>query len=83
MQLSNEELVHQAKGGDKDALETLIQRIQNQIYNLAVRMLYDPADAEDAVGGDTASRLLSPMGSGNGNLGNPIRGGSNVNGGWS
>jgi len=48
MGLSNEELVHQAKSGDKNALETLVQRIQNQIYNLAVRMLYDPADAEDA-----------------------------------
>jgi RNA polymerase sigma factor (sigma-70 family) len=49
MQLSNEELVQQAKGGDKNALETLIRRIQNQIYNLAVRMLYNPTDAEDAV----------------------------------
>ena len=48
MEFSNEELVDQAKGGDKDALETLIQRIQNRIYNLAVRMLYDPADTEDA-----------------------------------
>ena len=48
MGLSNEELVHQVKGGDKNALEALVQRIQNQIYNLALRMLYDPADAEDA-----------------------------------
>ena len=48
MELSNEELVAQAKGGDKIALEMLIQRIQNQIFNLAVRMLYDPVDAEDA-----------------------------------
>ena len=46
--MSNEELVQLAKGGDKTALETLVQRIQNRIYNLAVRMLYDPADAEDA-----------------------------------
>ena len=48
MEFSNEELVNQAKDGDKNALEKLIQRIQNQIYHLAVRMLYDPADAEDA-----------------------------------
>ncbi len=53
MEFSNEELVDLAKGGDKNALEMLIQRIQNQIYNLAVRMLYDPADAED-----TAQEIL-------------------------
>ena len=48
MEFSNEELVDQARDGDKKALEALVQRIQNPIYNLAVRMLYDPADAEDA-----------------------------------
>jgi RNA polymerase sigma factor (sigma-70 family) len=48
MQLSNKELVQQAKGGNKNALETIVQRIQNKIYNLALRMLYNPADAEDA-----------------------------------
>ena len=60
MQLSNEELVQQAKRGDKNALETLIRRIQNQIYNLAVRMLYDPADAEDAVQ-EILIRSLNPI----------------------
>jgi RNA polymerase sigma factor (sigma-70 family) len=48
MELSVETLVEQAKGGDKQALESLIRSIQDRIYNLAVRMLFFPADAEDA-----------------------------------
>jgi len=43
-----EVLVQQAKEGDKDALEELVRRIQDRIYGLALRMLYHPADAEDA-----------------------------------
>lgn len=43
-----ESLVEQAKEGDKDALEALIQRIQDSVYGLAIRMLWHPADAEDA-----------------------------------
>jgi len=43
-----EMLVEQAKEGDKDALEDLVRRIQDRIYGLAIRMLYHPADAEDA-----------------------------------
>lgn len=43
-----ESLVEQAKEGDKDALEALIQRIQDHVYGLAIRMLWHPADAEDA-----------------------------------
>jgi RNA polymerase sigma factor (sigma-70 family) len=43
-----ERLVDQAKTGDKDALEELVGRIQDRIYRLALRMLYYPADAEDA-----------------------------------
>jgi len=43
-----EVLVQQAKKGDKDALEELVRRIQDRIYGLALRMLYHPADAEDA-----------------------------------
>ena len=45
---SLEILVQQAKEGDKDALEELVRRIQDRIYGLALRMLYHPADAEDA-----------------------------------
>jgi RNA polymerase sigma factor (sigma-70 family) len=41
-------LVMRARGGDRDALEELVQRHQGWIYNIAVRMLYHPQDAEDA-----------------------------------
>ena len=43
-----ETLVSAAKEGDKHALEALVLQIQNRIYGLALRMLYDPSDAEDA-----------------------------------
>lgn len=43
-----ESLVKKAKRGDKKALESLIEKIQNTIYNLAIRMMGHPADAEDA-----------------------------------
>src|ERR1700729_2629792 len=41
-------LVMRARSGDREALEHLIQRHQGWIYNIAVRMLYHPQDAEDA-----------------------------------
>jgi len=40
--------VEAAKEGDKKALEELILKIQDRIYGLALRMLYNPSDAEDA-----------------------------------
>jgi len=43
----DQELVRQAQGGSRDALEALIRRHQAWIYNIAVRMLYWPYDAED------------------------------------
>jgi RNA polymerase sigma factor (sigma-70 family) len=43
-----EELVEEAKGGNRDALQEVIHAVQDQIYNLAVRMLWHPEDAEDA-----------------------------------
>ena len=43
-----EKLVQRAVEGDKDALQKLIREIQDRIYRLAVRMLWLPADAEDA-----------------------------------
>ena len=42
------ELVSKAQAGDRQALEKLVERHQRWIYNLAVRMLYIPEDAEDA-----------------------------------
>ncbi len=44
----DQSLVLRARSGDRDALEELLQRHQGWIYNVAVRMLYDPQDAEDA-----------------------------------
>ncbi len=41
-------LVQQARSGDRAALETLVSAIQDRIYNFALRMLWHPADAEDA-----------------------------------
>src|SRR5258705_6971705 len=41
-------LVTRARSGNRAALEALVQRHQGWIYNIAVRMLYHPQDAEDA-----------------------------------
>jgi RNA polymerase sigma factor (sigma-70 family) len=41
-------LVSSARSGNRDALEELVRRHQAWIYNLAIRMLYHPQDAEDA-----------------------------------
>src|SRR5262245_21950683 len=40
-------LVEQAKNGDRAALEKLVLRHQAWIYNIAVRMVFDPHDAEE------------------------------------
>jgi len=48
MEPALEDLVQQAKAGNKDALESLVRRIQDRVYGLALRMLGYPADAEDA-----------------------------------
>jgi RNA polymerase sigma factor (sigma-70 family) len=41
-------LVLRAREGDGDAIAALVERHQPWIYNIARRMLYRPADAEDA-----------------------------------
>jgi RNA polymerase sigma factor (sigma-70 family) len=41
-------LVEQAREGDEEALEAVVRAIQDRIYNLALRMLWHPSDAEDA-----------------------------------
>jgi RNA polymerase sigma factor (sigma-70 family) len=43
-----EELVVRARAGDRAALEAVIAGTQDLVYNLALRMLWHPADAEDA-----------------------------------
>ena len=44
----DQELVQQAKGGSRAALEELVVRHQSWIYNLALRMVHHPEDAKDA-----------------------------------
>ncbi len=44
----DQSLVLRARSGDRQALEDLVRRHQAWIYNIAVRMLYHPQDAEDA-----------------------------------
>src|SRR5712691_8717260 len=46
--LEDRALVARARSGERAALEALVQRHQGWIYNIAVRMLYHPQDAEDA-----------------------------------
>src|SRR5216684_4130129 len=45
---SLDQLVEQAREGDEEALEAVVRGIQDRIYNLALRMLWHPSDAEDA-----------------------------------
>ena len=42
------EIIKQCLQGDNKALEQLIKNVQGQIYNLSVRFLWNPMDAEDA-----------------------------------
>lgn len=42
-----EQYVRQANNGDRQALETVVCRIQDKIFGLALRMLGNPDDAED------------------------------------
>ncbi len=41
-------LVQRARAGDREALEELVRHHQGWIYNIAVRMVFYPQDAEDA-----------------------------------
>jgi RNA polymerase sigma factor (sigma-70 family) len=44
----DQELIKQVQNGKRESLETLITRHQRWIYNIVLRMLYHPHDAEDA-----------------------------------
>ena len=46
--VQDQNLVTRARSGEREALEALVRRHQAWIYNIAVRMLYHPQDAEDA-----------------------------------
>ena len=43
-----EELARRAAGGDRDAVAAVVRALQNDVYALAIRMLWQPQDAEDA-----------------------------------
>jgi RNA polymerase sigma factor (sigma-70 family) len=45
---SEEDLVARAVDGDKAALEQVVRLLQDPLYRLALRMVWRPADAEDA-----------------------------------
>jgi RNA polymerase sigma factor (sigma-70 family) len=43
-----EDLARQAIGGDREALDRLVSALQSDVYGLALRMLWNREDAEDA-----------------------------------
>jgi RNA polymerase sigma factor (sigma-70 family) len=43
-----EDIARQALGGDRDALDALVRALQGDVYGLALRMLWNREDAEDA-----------------------------------
>jgi RNA polymerase sigma factor (sigma-70 family) len=47
MALNLEQTVHEARNGNRQALETIIAQVQDKIYGLAMRMLGQAEDAED------------------------------------
>jgi len=56
------ELVEAARGGDRAALERLVRAVEDDVYGLAVRMLWYPADAEDATQ-EILIRVVTHLGS--------------------
>jgi RNA polymerase sigma factor (sigma-70 family) len=53
-------LVEQAVKGDKKRLEQLVKRHQAWIYNIALKMVWDPADAED-VTQETLIKIITKL----------------------
>jgi RNA polymerase sigma factor (sigma-70 family) len=48
MPMTLEDLARDAIGGDRDALDRLVRALQGDVYGLALRMLWNREDAEDA-----------------------------------
>jgi len=46
--MSLEELAEKGREGDRNALDLLMESIRHRLYNLSLRMLWHPEDAEDA-----------------------------------
>ena len=56
------EQVSPAQTGDRAALEKVVGEIQDQVYRLAVQMLWHPEDAEDATQ-EILIRIITRLGS--------------------
>lgn len=54
--------VERAKEGDRQALEAIVAAVRDSLYNLALRMLWHPADAEDATQ-EILIRIVTHLGS--------------------
>jgi RNA polymerase sigma factor (sigma-70 family) len=48
MSVALEDLAREAIGGDREALDRLVRALQGDVYGLALRMLWNREDAEDA-----------------------------------
>ena len=57
---SDRVLVESAVAGDKKSLEQLIMRHQAWIYNISLKMVWDPADAED-VTQETLIKIITKL----------------------
>ena len=55
-------LVDRARGGDRDALGQLVAATKDMVFNLAIRMLGSPSDAEDATQ-EILIRIITHLGS--------------------
>ena len=44
----DDELVHRATGGESEAVSEIVRALEKPVYGVALRMLNDPHDAEDA-----------------------------------
>jgi RNA polymerase sigma factor (sigma-70 family) len=60
--LNLDELVARAQQGNAAAVELVVASVQERIYNLALRMLWHPADAEDATQ-EILVRIITHLGS--------------------
>ena len=60
--LAMDDLIARAREGDRAALEGVLDGVRDRIYNLALRMLWHPADAEDATQ-EILIRIVTHLGS--------------------
>jgi RNA polymerase sigma factor (sigma-70 family) len=60
--------VARAKGGDRNALESVVRAVQQDVYSVALRFLWHPQDAEDATQ-EILIRVITGLGSFRGDSG--------------